>query len=647
MPYLVGRCRLRLAPVGKCGDGRDRHGPCFLNNVSQLRFNQIAQQQRNVWSAERQNGGPNGSMGVSMGGSTIFGRRVGYVLSGSYGYSQEARVNERYAVGQQGANNTVIPLTSVHGETGRSSTQWGGIANFSAMAGRNSRLSLNTTVTRSADNEARTDRGFDENLNDSIARTTLRYIERGVVVVTAQGEHQLSARNKTSWSATYARTSRREPDRSDVVYSRASDGKYRLLGSLDGARRLYFDLQEDNSTVQIDHAINIGALSLQNVLKVGAYTRATGRTAAAPIFAFLTRAPSTELEKGAEDIFGAKQACDSCSVINIQPVGQAGSYNASDRTTSGYAMLDWGLGSRVRVIAGARVEAANIRVNSSTQGGFTASARLRNTDVLPSLLVNTKLSESQNLRLGVTRTLARPEYRELAPVTFRDVLGGVSVTGNDKLVRSLINNYDVRYEIFPGYGEIFSIGGFAKHFGDPIERVESATSGAYQARFQNAISATNYGLELEARKNLSFMGAWSDGLSAFSNVTLIKSEVKLDTTKGLTVTDTKRRLVGQAPYVINAGLTYASRSGSASATLLYNVVGERIFAAGVLPLPNIVEQSRNVVDFSLRLPVRGQLAARFDAKNLLDARYRFMQGNLEREGYNVGRTIAMGFSWQQ
>ena len=81
--------------------------------------------------------------------------------------------------------------------------------------------------------------------------------------------------------------------------------------------------------------------------------------------------------------------------------------------------------------------------------------------------------------------------------------------------------------------------------------------------------------------------------------------------------------------------------------MLYNVVGERIFAAGVLPLPNIVEQSRNVVDFSLRLPVRGQLAARFDAKNLLDARYRFMQGNLEREGYNVGRTIAMGFSWQQ
>ncbi|MGV3707675.1 MAG: outer membrane beta-barrel protein [Gemmatimonas sp.] len=619
----------------------------FMGTVSQTQINQIALQQRNVWSADRQSGGANASIGIATGGSTILGRRIGYVLSGNYGISQEARVDERYAVGQQGANNTVIPLTSVQGETGRSSAQWGGILNLSGMAGRNSRLSLNTTATRSADNEARTDRGYDENLNDSIARTTLRYVERGVVVVTGAGEHQLSARNKSNWSVTYGKTSRREPDRSDVVYARGSDGKFRLLGSLDGARRLYFDLQENNTTAQLDHAINLGAISSQNMLKVGAYFRTTDRTAAAPIYSFLSRASSSQIEKGAEEIFGRTQACDSCSVIGVQPVGQAGSYDATDRTTSGYAMIDWGIGSKVRVITGARVEAANIQVNSSTQGGFTATAKLNNTDVLPSLLINTKVTESQNLRIGVTRTLARPEYRELAPVTFRDVLGGVSVTGNDKLIRSLINNYDVRYEYFPGYGEMVSLGVFAKQFDNPIERVEAATSGAYEARFQNAISATNYGVEIEARKTLGYFGDWSRGLTGFSNVTVMKSEVKLDTTKGLTVTDTKRRLVGQAPYVVNAGLTYASRSGASSATILYNVVGERIFAAGVMPLPNIVEKSRNVLDLSLRFPVRGQLAARVDAKNILDARYRFMQGNLEREGYNVGRTLALGFSWQQ
>jgi TonB-dependent receptor len=637
--------------IGFAGSARSRPNAIasanFLGNVTQSQYNQMALQQRNVWNAAPRNGGMNGSFGASTGGNTILGRRIGYVLSGNYGYSEETRDNERFAVGNQGANNTVVPLTSVSGSTGRSSIQWGGIANFSTLIGKSSRVSLNTTATRSADNEARSDRGFDENLSDSIARTTLRYVERGVATVTGQGEHQLGDRNKTAWSATYASTTRREPDRSDVVYSRGSDGKFSLLASLDGARRLYFDLEETNNTAQVDHTINLGAIANQNLLKVGAYYRTTNRSAQAPIYSFISRASEAVRTQGADVIFGATQACATCNQINVQPIGQAGSYTADDRTAAGYAMTDWGIGERVRVIAGARLEQARINVASSTQGGFTAGALLDNTDVLPSLLINTKLTPNQNLRFGITRTLARPEYRELAPVTFRDVLGGVSVTGNDKLKRSLIDNIDLRYEAFPNSGEVLSIGVFAKQFDRPIERVESATSGAYQARFQNALKAVNLGVELEARKQLGFLGDWALPFTGFSNVTIMRSSVDLDTTTGLTVTDKSRRLVGQAPFVVNAGLSYSSESGRTNATILYNVVGDRIYAAGVVPLPNIVEKSRNVVDLSLRFPVAGSLSGRVDARNLLDARYRFMQGNLEREGYNAGRSFSVGLSWRQ
>jgi outer membrane receptor protein involved in Fe transport len=139
--------------------------------------------------------------------------------------------------------------------------------------------------------------------------------------------------------------------------------------------------------------------------------------------------------------------------------------------------MRWWTGEFVKTIAvvtGARVEKANIKVDASTQVWIHGGALLDNTDVLPSLLINTRLTATQNLRLGATRTLARPEYRELAPITFRDVLGGVSVTGNDKLTRSLIDNYDVRWEIFPNPGEVLSIGGFYKRFDRPVERVESA-----------------------------------------------------------------------------------------------------------------------------------------------------------------------------
>lgn len=619
----------------------------FLGNIPQSQYNQMALQQRNVWNAAPRAGGMNGSFGASTGGNNILGKRIGYVLSGNYGYSEEVRSNERTAVGNQGPNNTVVPLTQLQGETGRSSIQWGGIANLSTLVGRGNRFSLNTTLTRSADNEARADRGFDENLNDSIVRTTLRYVERGVATANLQGEHQLGERHRTAWSATYGNTSRREPDRSDIVYSRGADGRFSLLGSLDGARRLYFSLEETNNTAQVDHTINVGAVSNQNTLKVGAYLRATDRTSQAPIFAFISRADDAVRAQSADVVFGAAQACGNCAQINVQPIGQAGSYTATDRTSAAYLMGDWGLGSRVRVIAGARYEQARIDVNSSTQGGFTAVAALDNTDVLPSLLINTRLTDNQNLRFGITRTLARPEYRELAPVTFRDVLGGVSVTGNDKLRRSLIDNLDLRWEAFPNPGEVFSVGVFAKQFDRPIERVESATSGAYQARFQNALTAVNIGAELEARKQLGFLGDWAAPFTAFSNVTIMRSSVDLDTLQALTVTDKTRRLVGQAPYVVNAGLSYSNLSGSANATVLYNVVGDRIFAAGVAPLPNIVERSRHVIDMSLRFPVRGSLSGRVDARNLLDARYRFIQGNLEREGFNAGRTISAGLSWRQ
>lgn len=607
----------------------------FLGNVTQDQMNRIVQSQRNVWLPIYRHGRGNSSFGISSGGNTILGKNVGYVVSANYGYTEELRGNEQFAVGNQGANNSVVPLTIIQGQTSRVGAQWGGIANFSTLIGQNSRLSLNSTFTRNADNEARVDAGFDENLADSISRTTLRYVERGVVSITGQGEHQLSANNKTSWSITTANTVRKEPDRSDLVYARTPNKNYTLLSSLDGARRLYFDLREENFVGQIDHQVTVNN---QHNIKIGTYYRITDRRADAPIFAFITRADESITAQPADVIFGKNQACSTCTLINIQPIGQAGSYTANDINTAGYLMTEWQVFDAVRMVVGTRAELANINVNASTQGGFTTQSTLRNMDILPAFLINTKLSENTNLRFATSRTVSRPEYRELVPVTFRDVLGGVSVTGNSDLQRGLITNIDTRYEYFPNVGEIFSVSIFSKYFTKPIERIEQATSGAYQARFQNAISATNLGIELEARKQLL------SSLTGFTNVTFMQSRVVLDSTQGLTVTDATRPLVGQAPYVYNVGMTYSPSNGKTNVTLLYNVVGDRIIAAGVIPLPNIVEKPRHMVDMTARIPLRNTVNIKIDVRNILDVRYRFMQGNLEREGYNTGRLVAFGMS---
>ena len=105
-------------------------------------------------------------------------------------------------------------------------------------------------------------------------------------------------------------------------------------------------------------------------------------------------------------------------------------------------------------------------------------------------------------------------------------------------------------------------------------------------------------------------------------------------------------MVGQAPYVINTGLTYTSRSTATTATLLFNRVGNRIDAAGDRPLPDVIESARNVMDVSLRFPIGGAWSGRFDARNVLDAPYRTTQGTVTREEFRSGRTVQVGVAFR-
>ena len=636
--------------------GGTRDLPATLRGVNfaslnQLGINRIIRSMNSVWTPGVSTGLPQGSISASVGGSDpVFGRQVGYLVSASYSAAQEVHLNERQGSGIAGANGTVDPISEFKGQTGRISVLWGGIANFSTLVGNSTRIAFNNTFSRTADNDAKQDVGFNENLADTVRRTTLRYVERGIWSSQVAVEQQ-AGNHSIEWSVTGSGTSRKEPDRADMAHVVRNVGGARtfalLSADLDGARRSYFDLNETNIALQANDRWALGDAASGNAIKYGVYARTTSRESRAPSFAIISTGLSTAtLSLPPEQLIGSTYACDACTNFSLQPIGQAGDYNASDRTFAGYLMADWGLGKRVRMIGGARVENASIEVNTVTQLGSRYNATIRKTDVLPALVLNTTLTSAQSLRVSVSQTVARPEYRELSPVQFRDVLGGISVTGNVNLKRSLIQNADVRWEYFPSAGEVLSVGFFAKRFTDPIERVERPSSGGTNATYVNAASATNYGLELEARRDLGIIAEALTNFTAFSNVTVMTSEIKLGSVSGGNLSNPNRAMAGQAPFVVNAGLTYTSRSGRTSATALYNVVGRRIFAAGLLPMPDVYEEARNIVDASVRFPLVKSLDARIDAKNLLNAEYRFTQANLVRESYSAGRVLSVGLNWR-
>jgi outer membrane receptor protein involved in Fe transport len=618
--------------------------------------NLLISQFRNAWTPANTSAAPKTAAGVSFGGDDpiLFGHHLGYLFSGSYSYGTELKDNQVRAMADRG--NTPGETRTIDRFVGEATSQnalWGGIANLSTMLGDATRISFNGLYNRTADNDARVERGSFENEGVRAQITRMQYVERAVRSSQLAGEHQLGAQ-RIDWAFTMSGVRRDEPDRSEFVQSIEQDTpggpdvlRWWNTGN-GGAVRTFSTLHEDNREAKGNYQLGFSALGRDHLLKVGALGRRTTRTADTRAYSISAPgAPRSVRELSAEQIFDGRFSGPGDSVFTIGALAQGGSYDAHDELGAGFVMAEVGLSSRVRLVGGARYEADRLTVNAVSTLGNPITISKNWNDLLPSLALNTQLSNAQQLRLSVSRTLARPEYREITPIKSRDVLNGDDTQGNDRLERTNVVNADLRWEWYPESGEILSAALFAKRFDRPIERVyQAAGSGTRTVFFTSAKSATNYGVEVEARKNLRFIGQPLEPLTVFTNVTAMQSEISLGEDTRASATNLRRRMVGQAPYVFNGGVTYSSRERGPSATLLYNRVGERIVAAGDRPLPDVIEMPRDVIDLSVRLPVRGALSARFDAKNLLDSPYRTIQGTVMREEYRIGRTVQAGLAWR-
>jgi outer membrane receptor protein involved in Fe transport len=619
-----------------------------LNHADQ---NIVIKQFRNAWTPTTSTAPPNGSGSVSIGGDDpVFGHRVGYLVSGSYGFSTDLKDGQVRALADRGNTpGETKPIDVFTGQTGSQSVLWGGLANLSTMIGEGSRIAFSGMYNRTADNEARVERGHFENEGIDATITRMDYVQRAVGSAQVTGEHQYGG-HRLDWAVTASGVNRDEPDRSEFVQA-ATPGtnQLRWLASGNGgAVRTFSALDEQSAEGKGDYQFAFHALGREHLFKIGGLGRRTTRNA--DVRAYSISAPGaadsvTLLEP--EQIFDGRFLRSGDSVFTIGPLAQGGSYDAHDELAAGYLMTEIGLSSRARLIGGARVERDRLTVNALSTLGSPLSIHKNWDDVLPSLALNVQLNDGQQARFSVSRTLARPEYREIAPIETRDVLNGDDVLGNDQLQRTNVVNADARWEWYPRSDEIISVGFFAKQFTNPIERVyQAAGSGTRVVFYTNAESATNYGVEVEARKNLGFIASSLERFEGFTNVTVMESRIHLGTDTRASATNTTRRMVGQAPYVVNAGLTYFAQNNGLSATVLFNRVGPRIFAAGDRPLPDVIEEPRNNLDLSLRLPVAGAFSARIDAKNLIDAAYVVRQGTVTREKYSTGQTVQAGIVWR-
>ncbi len=637
--------------------GSERQLPDGLRAAGDLRGitpeeqNSLIASFRNAWSAQPDDGTPNGGTSMSLGGEGPFlGHPVGYLGSFSYSYTQEVRNEETRGLAKNGTvPGTALPFNTYEGSGGRNSVLWGGMLNLSTRIGEGSKISFNNTYTRTADNEATVLTGDNEEFSqfNPLTFTRLEFIERSVRSNQVAGEHLLGDKHLINWSVTSSGVNRDSPDRSDIGYTSIPDASGTLVprtwvGQQRFATRTFSELQESSWDLAGNYRLTLGSSTLPVQLKLGGDYRDTDRDADTRAYDIINvQLDDAQRSVAPEEIFTDANAESGDFTLHANANG--GRYTAAEKIAAGYAQIELPLGDRLQLIGGARVEHWKVDVQSVTTVGEVVPANPQNTDILPALALTFRLTPDQNLRLSATQTLSRPEYRELSPVPYFEGVGLATTIGNPDLQRALIQNYDLRWEWFPGAGEVLSFGVFAKRFSAPIEKVIIQAAGANTLSFVNADKANNYGIELELRKNLAALGLAP--FSFFTNSTLMRSRITPGNEGISSLTNADRPMVGQSEYVVNAGLGYASGSGAWSGTLLYNVAGQRIVEAGSGGLPDAYELPRHMLDASVQVPIASAMSLKLDGQNLLDAPYRMTQGGVLRSRYTSGRRFQFTFSW--
>jgi hypothetical protein len=206
---FAGSVRALPQSVANAGD--------FTGAISQNEVNAMVNDFRNVWSADRRTGRGTSSFGASLGGTDpVFGHDISYLVSGTYAYGEEVRADEVRTRALAGSGGSVSEVDRFAGATGRTTVLWGGLANLSTLLGQHTRMFLNGTYSRTADNEARFEVGSSENHSGiPMQIQRLRFVERSVFSAQAGAEHHFG-RHIVDWSAVLSGVERSEPDRSEL-----------------------------------------------------------------------------------------------------------------------------------------------------------------------------------------------------------------------------------------------------------------------------------------------------------------------------------------------------------------------------------------------------------------------------------------------
>ncbi|MCI0695766.1 TonB-dependent receptor [candidate division KSB1 bacterium] len=659
--------------VANSANGIPNVGAAFTNREAAYKLDRASESFNSVMAPSTKTGPLDQSYAFSIGNQTsLFGKQLGYLGSLTYsrGYSSyTGGVTGQYQLtGKVSEVEELNKLSRFDDNRSIDEVLWGGLINLSYKLSANHQLSSNYIYNRAAESSTRYQNG--ELPRDLAPGTfyetrTLQYTERELRSAQLSGSHLLPSvwNARLEWTGSFTNSRQQEPDLryfSNDYTPAANTTHYNISASnYPRPAHYYRDMDEE----QWEGNLNITVPFKQwqgfaSSFKFGGLVSGKDRLFRERRYEFhqtsLARYNGNPQQFFSSQFLGIVDSTGGRYRFGnyiVDASESSNNYDGNQDIRAFFGMVDLPLLPALRFIGGVRYEETDILVAS--QNPVKEKGDLKNEDVLPSLNFVYQLSSTMNLRAAYGKTLARPTFRELAPFASFDFVGDFVFIGNPALKRTLVDNYDLRWEWFSRPGEIYAVSGFYKRFENPIER--AIVSNNNEGQFQNVDEAIVYGAEFEARKRLDIISPRLANFQVGGNFSLIHSEVDIPAVELATIRDLdpnasgKRELQGQSPYILNLDFGYDNLKTGTAVSLFYNIFGERLSEVSLGGTPNIYEQPRGLLDLTLSQRVWQTITVKVSAKNLLNSDIRKVHhykgaDYISRE-HKLGRTLSLSLTY--
>ena len=518
------------------------------------------------------------------------------------------------------------------------------MANVSWDINENNKLSSNTLLVRTSEKEARVKEGVSAENGRTLRKTELNWEERQFLMSQFLGEHEVGM-FLIDWRFSYGNANRYAPDNIAYRYD-FLDEKWQLQ---DGeVKRNFADLEDTLIDLGLDVTLPLMTESgFGLTTKAGFASTSKKRDSTISTFDFKwigDSVPSESLmsQESVGDILSNEHINGSeFEIRNLTAASDA--YDATWGISAFYGMMDFDFWGALKVSLGARVEQSDQIVNTADPStDAPVESNLSEQHLMPAFNMTLPITGSMNIRFAYSETVSRPDLKELAKAEYRDPELGYRIIGNPDLQIATIQALDFKWEWYLTSTDTISASIFSKDFTSPVERIIIPGFEAPRS-FENAIGATNTGWEVDFRKTLDFISSESTEWFVSGNYASITSEVELG--ESSIETDSSRPLQGQADYTMNflAGVDY--EPWGSKATLLYNVVGEKISEVGAQGVPNVIEQPAPQLDFVYKQDLSDSLKMSFKMNNILNPERQFKQEDEVSRSYKKGMSASLGVKW--